>query len=187
MAKGTCTVDDCARVRRARDFCDMHYQRLRKYGSVDLPIRPTNEELFWAKVDKQGPTSTHRSDLGPCWIRTAWVQPSGYAFWQVGRRGKTLAHRYSFELAYGPIATGLHIDHLCRVRACVRPSHLEAVTQAENNRRAAGVRVRKTHCPRGHEYAGANLYVTPNKQHACRTCRREQCRVRADRRKAALA
>jgi hypothetical protein len=47
-----------------------------------------------------------------------------------------LAHRVSYEAAYGPIPAGLHIDHLCRVRKCVRPEHLEAVTQGENNLRA---------------------------------------------------
>jgi hypothetical protein len=47
------------------------------------------------------------------------------------------AHRVAYEAAHGPIPQGLHIDHLCRTRACVNPAHLEAVTQLENNRRAA--------------------------------------------------
>ena len=40
----------------------------------------------------------------------------------------------------GSIPDGLHLDHLCRVPACVNPEHLEPVTLAENNRRAAAVK-----------------------------------------------
>ena len=47
------------------------------------------------------------------------------------------AHRAAYALDVGPIPEGLTIDHLCRVRHCVRPDHLEPVTQAENTRRAA--------------------------------------------------
>lgn len=63
------------------------------------------------------------------------------------------------------------IDHLCGVKACVRPEHLEAVTQGENVRRAAA---RKTHCPKGHPYSGPNLYVRPGTNNRlCRSCMRK--------------
>jgi hypothetical protein len=45
-------------------------------------------------------------------------------------------HRLVYELVRGPIPAGQHIDHLCGVRRCVNPDHLEAVTQAINNQRA---------------------------------------------------
>lgn len=45
------------------------------------------------------------------------------------------AHRLAYERAKGPIALGAQIDHLCRVRECVNPDHLEVVTQTENVRR----------------------------------------------------
>lgn len=48
------------------------------------------------------------------------------------------AHRVLYELFVGPIPAGKHLDHLCRNRSCVRPSHLEPVTVAENNRRKIG-------------------------------------------------
>lgn len=50
------------------------------------------------------------------------------------------AHRHSYQSLVGSIPDGLHLDHLCRVPACVNPEHLEPVTLAENNRRAAAVK-----------------------------------------------
>ena len=79
-----------------------------------------------------------------------------------------LAHRVAYELQVGPIPVGLQLDHLCRVRSCVNPAHLEPVTSAENTRR--GLRAMKTHCPQGHPYAGENLLIRPTGQRRCRTC-----------------
>lgn len=63
----------------------------------------------------------------------------GYGRIGIGPRAEGIGytHRLMYEAANGPIPEGLHIDHLCRNRACCNPDHLEAVTQAENNRRAA--------------------------------------------------
>lgn len=63
----------------------------------------------------------------------------GYGRVGIGRKAE-YAHRVMFEAANGPIPDGLHIDHLCRNRSCCNPAHLEAVTQAENNRRAMAVK-----------------------------------------------
>lgn len=74
----------------------------------------------------------------PCWVWQRAVNENGY-----GRMpGNQAAHRVYFERERGPVPDGLEIDHLCRVRACVRPDHMEAVTHAENVRRmyAAGGR-----------------------------------------------
>lgn len=93
---------------------------------------------FWARVE--------RSDS--CWLWTGSTTKAGYGMFGAGRRGmgNLYAHRYSYEWAKGPIPAGLHIDHLCRVRNCVNPAHLEAVTQGENNRRARPYR-RGSKCP----------------------------------------
>jgi hypothetical protein len=88
-------------------------------------------ERFWSKVD--------RTDSSGCWLwlgqRNAW----GYGHFRrtvvLGTYVAVKAHRYAYTLAIGPIPPGLTLDHLCGRPACVRPDHLEPVTNAENLRR----------------------------------------------------
>lgn len=70
-----------------------------------------------------------------CWLWTGHVERSGYGRFTFCMR-TVWAHRFAYETWVGPIPEGMHIDHLCNVRACINPEHLEPVTQAENNRRA---------------------------------------------------
>lgn len=78
---------------------------------------------FWPKV----------AEDGDCWAWTGYRQPSGY-----GQFDKQYAHRWAFEHLRSEIPEGLELDHLCRVRHCVNPWHLEPVTHAENHRRRRG-------------------------------------------------
>ena len=119
------------------------------------------EERFWEKV------AVGESD--DCWLWTASLKPNGYS--QFNYNGKNRSgHRVAYELAVGPIPDGLTIDHLCRVRRCVNPCHLEVVTGRENQRRGFAAR---THCPSGHEFTVENtLYSKPRGHRFCRTCYR---------------
>jgi hypothetical protein len=86
----------------------------------------------------------------------------------------------------GPIPDGLVLDHLCRVRNCVRPEHLEVVTFRENVLRGEGSsanRARQTHCYKGHLLEGENVYTPHNGKRGCKTCRTDYNRTSEKKRK----
>lgn len=82
-----------------------------------MRARRPREERFWLKVDKSG----------DCWLWKAGRDTNGYGAFE-----RNTAHRTAYELSVGPIPDGLEIDHLCHVKACVNPAHLEAVTHRVN-------------------------------------------------------
>lgn len=130
--------------------------------------------------------------VGPCWVWTGYVHPSGYAWARPprGTRGASwFVHRFAYEAVNGPVPRGLVLDHLCRVRACIRPDHLEPVTSGENCRRGIGpaaLNARKTHCRRGHSLAGDNLLLWSDGRRRCAVCTRDWYAARDNARRQAL-
>ena len=125
-------------------------------------------EKFWAKVDAGG----------DCWLWTGALNTGGYGrFTLDGRRQR--AHRVAYALLVSPVPDHLELDHLCRVRHCVNPDHLDLVTHAENTRRGAGGSNNsiKTHCPHGHPYDAANTVINQRGSRECRECRRARSRA----------
>lgn len=131
-------------------------------------------DRFWKRVNKNGPVSSERPDLGPCWIWQGGASKYGYG--QMYLDGKVrYTHRISYEIANGQIPQGLHIDHLCKVHRCCNPSHIEAVLPGTNTLRGngqSGRNLRKTHCIYGHEFTPENTRYYPSKPNArhCLTC-----------------
>ena len=125
--------------------------------------------------------------MNDCWYWALAYDVKGYGrAWFSGRQHK--AHRLVYELLIGKIPEGLELDHLCRNRLCVNPSHLEPVSHAENVRRGkAGRHHRsKTHCVNGHEYTPENTYLRPTQLKGLRDCRK--CRqIRTEKWKAKKA
>lgn len=135
-----------------------------------------------------------------CWLWTGAIDLVGYGrIGEGGHNGRTLlAHRVAYEHAVGPIPDGLTLDHLCRVRHCVNPDHLEAVTMGENVLRGdnpPAANARKTHCIRGHDLTDAvrdkmgrrvcALCVAVRRDEAYRERQRVYARARRARLKAA--
>jgi len=137
---------------------------------------------FWAKVNKDGPLWNGTS----CWLWIAGKDKDGYGKFRDARGQSVRAPRFAYELLVEPIPPGMTIDHLCRVRPCVNPSHFEVVDGPTNWRRGtapssfqkAGTLSRKnpSHCCNGHAFSPENIMST-KKGRRCLRCHRDQSRV----------
>lgn len=99
---------------------------------MDGPVRRagSDPERFWEKVE--------RAD--GCWTWIAYVAPDGYGRFMINAVPH-LAHRVSYERAYGPIPSDIEIDHMCHNRACVNPAHLRQATRSLNGQNLVGARI----------------------------------------------
>lgn len=132
--------------------------------------RITPEDRFWPKVDRSG----------DCWLWTGGTTNGGYGmFWFEGQM--RVAHRWLYERINGAVPKELDLDHLCRTRACVNPSHLEPVTRSENLRRGEVPQLynKPTKCKQGHEFTPENTINRAGGGRHCKTCTRaSQARYR---------
>ncbi len=126
------------------------------YRDFTLPGR------FWDRVEL-GPDGVHSvtgENLGPCWLWTGAQAKGGYPQVRFGGP-KQSVHRVTFAAFVHTIERRDELDHLCRVRHCCRPEHLEIVAHKTNMER--GAHAAKTHCKLGHPYDEENtrVYVHP--------------------------
>lgn len=134
-----------------------------------MPKKTPTAERIESKINRNGPPAKHSqtgADIGPCWLWTASIDTGGYGSVQHGGR-VVPAHRAVYEVLVGAIPEGKHLDHLCRVTACVNPAHLEPVTRSQNMRRGR-TRRDDTHCRAGHPF-GAE--VDKHGYRVCVACR----------------
>lgn len=126
------------------------------------PSRASALDRFMAKVNQAGPNG--------CWLWTGSISPQGYGMFCLHGRAAVGAHRLALwffrGIALRP-GRAMNVDHLCRVRHCVNPEHLEYVTHRENQRRGAAAT--KTHCVRGHAFDASNTRWEQNHRR-CRAC-----------------
>lgn len=125
-------------------------------------------------------------ETGYCWLWTGRLNHEGYgvfnAFFPHPEAEERIkfqsAHRWAYHAYVGPIPEGYQIDHLCRVRRCANPYHLEAVTGRENLLRGNTFQAKnaaKTHCDHGHPFDEKNTGYT-SEGRRCRACAADRTR-----------
>lgn len=125
-----------------------------------------------------------------CWLFAGYKLPTGYGIMRItlndGTRHSRSPHRIMYEHHKGEIPYRLDVDHLCRVRCCINPDHLEAVSRAENVHR--GLRGLLSNpdnvCKKGHKLTPENsvirTQVSGSPGRYCKTCHAERTRRKID-------
>ncbi len=123
------------------------------FGDARLP------ERFWVKVSP--------CPMSGCWLWTA-AETNGYGYYGIRTGVIRRAHRVAFIALVGDVAADLDLDHLCRVRCCVNPAHLEPVTRKVNLDRSPLVNPTRhdAHCKCGAEFTNSPT----GRERYCKTC-----------------
>lgn len=169
MSGRSCSVVGCERAYNGKGYCGMHGIRVRRYGSPNPPglaprALPTLDRLL-SYVEK----------TDSCWLWNGTTSRTGYG--RTSHKGvQCSTHRLFYELLVGPIPEGLEIDHLCMVRNCVNPDHLEPVDHKTNVMRSPNSlpnRARaQTECKHGHPL-DRTYQSKRGLRRYCSTCARE--------------
>lgn len=170
--RGLCGVFRCYDPAARDGRCEIHHRRRQTFQQMCAQVAGLDDvraddgsmaERFFRKVDK----------TENCWLWHGYITKQGYGLFAVKPRLYRPAHRVSWKLDGQSLRTGMHLDHLCRVRHCVRPSHLDQVTPGINVKRGigpSGFNHRKTACKRGHEFDLINTAYTSDGSRRCRMC-----------------
>lgn len=171
-----CSIPDCPTPVHSRGWCQMHATRWRRHGDPLIAKKIVGDELarFLKFANQAG------SD---CWLWSGRINGGGYP--QFMTPSTDYAHRWSYAHFVAPIPSGYQVDHLCRVRHCVNPAHLEAVTQRENIIRSEASHVGNGLCRnRLHDVTDpANVHYFKNGDRTCLPCKRAAQAVRDARRR----
>lgn len=161
-----------------------------KYGEKSLNIR--DRCATWRMpLDQRLEYYTEQIPFSECWFFVGNLDKDGYGRLCLNHRNLR-AHRVAYELRFGVIPEGMVIDHLCRQRSCVNPSHMELVSNAENVRRGESfsvVNANKQYCPKGHPLEDFPRYWRGRLwgKRGCKICYREYHRVFEAARRARLS
>ena|SRR3990167_7978830 len=118
-----------------------------------------------------------------CWDFIGHRNSSGYGLFVYGR-GIRRAHRVSYELHIGPIASGLDLHHTCGNRSCCNFEHTIPITPSIHAKLSQNSitykNSRKTHCPAGHELTDSNLdsWHMRKGRRKCKVCERNRAEMR---------
>lgn len=185
-----CSSDTCERHVHSRGMCQKHYNYWWKHGGFN--------ETHEYGVPTRTRLEMHSEQIKDCICWTGPTDQKGYGLSNVNGRSRR-THLISYELEFGPIPSGMTIDHLCHNqdigckggktcvhRRCMNIEHLECVDIRTNINRSPNSNAAKTHCGTcGFPFSGYNLMPRQDRPSGreCRNCANRRGREFRERRR----